>query len=147
MGVLTMAELQWVIEVRCINALLAQIKVGERGEYFIVDIPGKDFFPSELDKLIRAFEIASEINEKNRYAHKASRVEGTIFKLSECIEITDKRDIVTVNILSSGEIVNINVLEPLLAPSEARRLLEDLKVVRQKMGELKMELENQTQGV
>lgn len=34
MGVLGMAELQWIIEVRCINALLAQIKVGERGEYF-----------------------------------------------------------------------------------------------------------------
>ena len=32
-----MAELQWIIEVRCVNALLAQIKIGETGQHFIVE--------------------------------------------------------------------------------------------------------------
>ena len=41
-----MAELQWVVEVRCVNTLLAQIKVGERGQHFIVEVPHENFDPS-----------------------------------------------------------------------------------------------------
>jgi hypothetical protein len=67
-----MAELQWIIEVRCINALLAEIKVGEKGEYVIVNIPNRDFLPSELDKLIKAFEIAFRINEENRSQYEST---------------------------------------------------------------------------
>ena len=127
-----MAELQWIIEVRCINALLAEIKVGEKGEYFIVNIPNQDFLPSELDNLIEAFEIASRINMENKNKYK-SRVEKARSELSEYIEIIDKRDFAKINILSTGELVNIDIPEKLLAPSEAKELLEDLKAVRHKM--------------
>lgn len=56
-----MAELQWVVEVRCVNALLAQIKVGERGQHFIVEAPAGDFDPSEFGKLIEGVEEAKAI--------------------------------------------------------------------------------------
>lgn len=132
-----MAELQWVIEVRCINALLAEIKVGEKGEYVIVNIPNRDFLPSELDKLIKAFEIASRINEENKSQYELPRAEGETSELSEYVEIIDTRDFARVSILSTGEIVNVDVPERLLAPSEAGGLLEDLRVVRKKMEELR----------
>lgn len=132
-----MAELQWVIEVRCINALLAEIKVGEKGEYVIVNIPNRDFLPSELDKLIKAFEIASRINEENKSQYELPRAEGETSELSEYVEIIDTRDFARVSILSTGEIVNVDIPERLLAPSEARGLLEDLRVVRKKMEELR----------
>jgi len=132
-----MAELQWIIEVRCINALLAEIKVGEKGEYVIVNIPNRDFLPSELDKLIKAFEIACRINEENRSQYELPRAEGETSKLNEYVEIIDTRDFARVSILSTGEIVNVDVPEKLLAPSEARGLLEDFRVVRKKMAELR----------
>ncbi len=131
-----MAELQWVIEVRCINALLAEIKVGEKGEYFIVNIPNRDFLPSELDNLIEAFEIASRINMENKNRYRMSRVEESGSELAEYIEIIDKRDFAKIGILSTGEMVNVNIPERLIAPSEAKGLLEDLKAVKHKMEEL-----------
>ena len=132
-----MAELQWVIEVKCINALLAEIKVGEKGEYFIVNIPNRDFLPSELDKLIKAFEIASRINIENKSRYKMSKVEEVRSELTEYVEIIDKRDFAKVSILSTGELVNVDIPERLLAPSEAKGLLENLKAVRHKMEELR----------
>jgi hypothetical protein len=68
-----MAELQWVIEVKCINALLAEIKVGEKGEHFCVNIPNRNFDPSEFDKLIDAFQIASKIEEENRKKYEQKK--------------------------------------------------------------------------
>ena len=132
-----MAELQWIIEVRCINALLAEIKVGERGEYFIVNIPDRDFLPSELDKLIRAFEIASRINEENRVSHAPQGAGEEAHELGGHVEIIDERDLARVSVLSTGEIVNVDIPERLLAPSEARGLLGDLRAVRYKMAELR----------
>jgi hypothetical protein len=128
-----MAELQWVIEVRCINALLAEIKVGEKGEYVIVNIPNRDFLPSELDKLIKAFEIVSRINEENRSQYESPKAEEKTAELSDYVKIIDSRDFARVSILSTGEIVTIDIPERLLAPSEAWKLLEDLKAVRKKM--------------
>ena len=112
-----MAELQWIIEVRCINALLAEIKVGEKGEYFIVNIPNRDFLPSELNNLIEALEIASRINMENKNRYKMSRVEEAGSELAEYIEIIDKRDFAKISILSTGELVNVDIPERLLAPS------------------------------
>jgi hypothetical protein len=136
-----MAELQWVIEVRCINALLAEIKVGERGEYFIVNIPDRDFLPSELDKLIRAFEIASRINEENRGNYEPRGAGEAASELGGYVEMIDKRDFARVSVLSTGEIVNVDVPERLLAPSETRGILDDLRAVRTKMAELRGDLE------
>ena len=110
-----MAELQWIIEVRCINALLAEVKVGEKGEYFIVNIPDNNFLPSELDKLIKAFEIASKINKENRVKFKQQSAEKASQLLSNYIEITQNRDFARINLLSTGEIVNIDIPDKLLA--------------------------------
>jgi len=132
-----MAELQWVVEVRCINALLAEIKAGEKGEYVIVNIPNRDFLPSELDKLIKAFEIVSRINEENRSQYELPKAEEKMAELSEYVEIIDSRDFARVSILSTGEIVTVDVPERILAPSEAWKLLRDLKAVRKKMEELR----------
>ena len=132
-----MAELQWIIEVRCINALLAEIKIGEKGEYVIVNIPNSDFLPSEFDKLINAFEIASRINIENKKTFKLSTVDKVRSELTEYVDIIDKRDFAKISILSTGELVNVDISERLLAPSEAKSLLENLKVVRQKMKELR----------
>ena len=132
-----MAELQWIIEVRCINALLAEIKIGEKGEYVIVNIPNSDFLPSEFDKLINAFEIASRINIENKKTFKLSTVDKVRSELTEYVDIIDKRDFAKISILSTGELVNVDIPERLLAPSEATSLVENLKVVRQKMKELR----------
>ena len=132
-----MAELQWIIEVRCINALLAEIKVGEKGEYVIVNIPNHDFLPSELDKLINAFEIASSINVENKNKFKLTTVNKVRSELTEYVELIEKRDFAKVSILSTGELVNVDIPERLLAPSEAKGLLDNLKTVRQKMEELR----------
>ena len=74
-----MAELQWVIEVKCINALLAEIKVGEKGEHFCVNIPNRNFDPSEFDKLIEGFQVASGIEKENRKDNKTKKLAESIW--------------------------------------------------------------------
>jgi hypothetical protein len=63
-----LAELQWAVQVKCVNALLAEIKVGEKGELIIVNAPGRNFGPSEFDKLIEGLQVARQIAERNRKA-------------------------------------------------------------------------------
>jgi len=128
-----MAELQWILEVRCINALLAELKAGEKGEYVIVNIPNRNFLPSELDKLIQACEIVETINKENRLTYKPLNVDGPNGEFDDYVEVIDKRDFARISILSSGEIVNIDIPERVLTPSEAYRLLTELKKVRQAM--------------
>lgn len=128
-----MAELQWILEVRCINALLAELKAGEKGEYVIVNIPNRDFLPSELDKLIQACEIVETINKENRLTYKPLSVDGPSGEFDDYVKVIDKRDFAHISILSSGEIVNIDIPERVLTSSEAHGLLTELKKVRQTM--------------
>jgi len=134
-----MAELQWVIEVRCVNALLAEIKVGEKGEHFCVNIPDRNFDPSEFDKLIEGLQIASRIEEENRKKHESLKVKTDVSseKLSECVEIIEKREFVKVRILKTGEIVNVDIPDRILTPSEVHGLIKDLQAVKHKMEELR----------
>ena len=60
-----MAELQWIVEVRCVNTLLAQIKVGERGQHFIVEVPVGNFDPFEFEKLIEGVKAAKAIGNEH----------------------------------------------------------------------------------
>jgi hypothetical protein len=131
-----MAELQWIIEVKCINAFLGEVKVGEKGEYVIVNIPNSNFLPSELDKLITVFEIAEKINEENRLSYKPKLVEK-LEEPNDFVEVIDKRDFAQISILATGEIVNINVPENVLTPTEAHRLMNELKRVSQTMIKLR----------
>ena len=134
-----MAELQWVIEVKCINALLAEIKVGEKGEHFCVNIPDRNFDPSEFDKLIEGFQVASRIEEENRKKHelKKTKTDLSLKELNEYIEIIENRDFVKIRILKTGELVNVNIPDRILAPSEVHELIIDLQAVKYKMEELR----------
>ncbi len=134
-----MAELQWVIEVRCVNALLAEIKTGERGEHLVVNVPNRNFDPSEFDKLIEGLEVACGIEEENRKKHASEKIGGSAHSegLPDYVEVVDDRDLAEIRILGTGEIVNVNIPDRILAPSEVRRLIRDLKAVKQKMTELR----------
>lgn len=134
-----MAELQWVIEVKCINALLAEIKVGEKGEHFCVNIPDRNFDPSEFDKLIEGFQVASRIEEENRKTHelKKTKTDLSLKELNEYIEIIENRDFVKIRILKTGELVNVDIPDRILAPSEVHELIIDLQAVKYKMEELR----------
>ncbi|MFQ5821259.1 MAG: hypothetical protein ACE5I5_14835 [Candidatus Heimdallarchaeota archaeon] len=134
-----MAELQWVIEVKCINALLAEIKVGEKGEHFCVNIPDRNFDPSEFDKLIEGFQVASRIEEENRKKHELNKTKTdlSLKELNEYIEIIENRDFVKISILKTGELVNIDIPDRILAPLEVHELIKDLQAVKYKMEELR----------
>jgi len=135
-----MAELQWVVEVRCVNALLAEIKTGERGEHLVVNVPNRNFDPSEFDKLIEGLEVACRIEEENRRKHASEQVSDSAYSegLSENIEIVDDREFAKIRILRTGEIVNVDIPDRILAPSEAQGLIRDFKAVKQKMTELRL---------
>jgi hypothetical protein len=128
-----MAELQWIIEVKCINAFLGEVKVGEKGEYVIVNIPNRNFLPSELERLITAFEIAEKINVENRLTYIPSDPEEYIGELAEYVEVIETRNLANIRVLSTGEIVNIDVPERVFTPSEAHDLLLELNKVEHTM--------------
>lgn len=132
-----MAELQWIIEVKCINTLLAEIKVGEKGEHFCVNIPDRNFDPSEFEKLIEGFQVARRIEEENRKKHEVKRAPARSEELNEYIEIIEKRDFVKIRILKTGELVNVDIPDRILTPSEVTTLLMDLQAVKGKMEELR----------
>jgi hypothetical protein len=134
-----MAELQWVIEVRCINTLLAEIKVGEKGEHFCVNIPDRNFDPSEFEKLIEGFQVASRIEEENRKKHELNKIKtnNSTKELNEYIEIIENRDFVKIRILKTGELVNVDIPDRILPPSEVHTLIMDLQAVKGKMEELR----------
>jgi hypothetical protein len=134
-----MAELQWVIEVRCINTLLAEIKVGEKGEHFCVNIPDRNFDPSEFEKLIEGFQVASRIEEENRKKHELNKIKtnNSTKELNEYIEIIECRDFVKIRILKTGELVNVDIPDRILTPSEVHTLIMDLQAVKGKMEELR----------
>lgn len=109
-----MAELQWAVQVKCVNALLAEIEVGEKGELIIVNIPDMNFGPSEFVKLIEGLEVARKISDQNR------------------------RSLYQLRLLRAGEIIRVNVPDMLFTPSEVERFLKGLKNVSHTMAELKM---------
>jgi hypothetical protein len=134
-----MAELQWVIEVRCINTLLAEIKTGEKGEHFCVNVPNSYFDPSEFEKLIEGFVIANRIEEENRKKHRSkmdTRPQEQE-KISKSVEIIENREYVKIRILKTGEIVNVDIPDVVLAPSEVCTLIKELKAVKSKMKNLR----------
>lgn len=132
-----MAELQWVIEVRCINALLAEVKVGEKGEYVIVSIPNRNFYPSELERLIKAFEIAEKTNNENRLTYELPIDDGDYGEFEDYVEMVEKRDLARIRILTNGEQVNIDVPERTFSPTEANGLMIELKKVQHSMTKLR----------
>ena len=129
-----MAELQCVVEVRCVNALLAQIKVGERGQHFIVEAPAGDFDPSEFGKLIEGVEEAKAIGDEHysKLEKKTEEVVGPTQPSFDSCAIED-RDLYDIQLLSTGELAIVRIKVSFFAPSELERFLGDLKKARQQM--------------
>ena len=129
-----MAELQWVIEVRCVNALLGQIKVGERGQHFIVDVPARCFDPSEFAKLIEGVEAAQALGlEHYGKSKRDSRAAGDAAQPPLDVKIVEERSLYDIQLLSTGELAIVTSIDPFFAPSELDRFLRDLKNAEQKM--------------
>lgn len=128
-----MAELQWIIEVRCINTLLAEVKVGERGEHFCVLIPDREFDPSEFNKLIEGLEEARRIAEEHRKSRPKPEVEPVPTpidtELGSITEIENRSGLYEIGILKTGELVSVNASR-FFAPSEFDRFIADVKAIR-----------------
>lgn len=136
-----MAELQWVIEVRCVNALLGQIKVGERGQHFIVDVPARCFDPSEFTKLIEGVEAAKALGlEHFAKSRREARVSSDTAQPPVDVKMVEERSLYDIQLLSTGElaIVTVTTPEKFFAPSELDRFLRDLKNAQQKMERLRV---------
>jgi hypothetical protein len=58
-------------------------------------------------------------------------------ELGNFVEIIEKRDLAQIRVLSTGEIVNIDVPERIFTPSEAHELMLELKKVKQTMKKLR----------
>ena len=134
-----LAELQWVIEVRCVNALLAEIKVGETGEHFIVDLPARCFDPSEFTKLIDGVEAAKFLGQElySKSEREAGAVGGSAPPAVD-VKVVEERELYEIQLLSTGELAIVTVTTPqkFFAPSELDRFLRDLRNAQQKMKRL-----------
>jgi DNA-binding protein YbaB len=97
-----------------------------------------DFDPSEFEKLIEGCEVASRIEKENRKKHELKKITDLgSEKLNESIEIIEKRDFVKIRILKTGELVNVDIPDRILAPSELHELIQDLYAVKHKMEKLR----------
>jgi hypothetical protein len=122
-----MAELQYVVNVKCINTKLAEVITGELGDLIIVNIPNSIFTPYEFDKLIDATGIIKDQASKNR-ANKHKEITSTeeTNQEKDNIGIIEKRKLWEINVLQSGELILINMPSSALAPSEFDDFIETL---------------------
>jgi hypothetical protein len=131
--------LQWVVEVRCVNGLLAQIKFGETGEHFIVEAPATDFDPSEFEKLIEGVKSAITLG-KEQFAKLEKKKKSEIAKETNQPPhdaIIDKRELYSIQLLSSGELAFVTIKDAFLAPSELNRFSSDLEKAKHQMDKLR----------
>lgn len=135
---LNMAELQWVVEVRCVNALLAQIKVGERGLHFIVEVPTEDFDPSEFEKLIEGVKAAKTIGDEH-YSRLNGKIQTLIKTIpaSRDVRLIKSRELYDIRLLNTGELASIKIKSSFFAPSELEQFLQDLNNSKQQMDKLR----------
>ncbi len=139
-----MAELQWAVQVKCINALLAEIKVGEKGELIIVNVPDRNFGPSELDKLVEGLEVASVIAAQNRKKSQGVSRRHDVKskgKLGRNVAVKDKRSLYKLEFLKTGEIIRVNVPDMLFTPSETAQFVTKLRQVSDRMARLRAQAE------
>ena len=132
------AELQWIVEVRCVNTLLAQIKVGERGQHFIVEAPVGNFDPSEFEKLIEGVKEAKTIgNEHHSKLKGKNKISIETTRAPSDARIIKKRELYEIHLLSTGELAQITIKNVFFAPCELDRFLRDLKKAKQLMDKLR----------
>ena len=129
-----MAELQWIVEVRCVNTLLASFKVGERGQHICVHVPDRELDPHEFGKLIEGAEEAGRIAQQHRSAREEPAVSQALapldVEMGTVSEIEGRKGLYEIQILSTGEMVTVDVPGAVFGPSELERFIAELKAVQ-----------------
>jgi peptidoglycan/xylan/chitin deacetylase (PgdA/CDA1 family) len=139
-----MAEIQWVIEVRCVNTLLAKFMVGERGLHICAHVPNRDLDPHEFAKLIEGAQEAGRIasdrwSAEHRSADRRSaRQEAAPIPPSPPlnVELGTVREVemrggqYEIQILRTGEMVVVDMPGAVLGPSELERFIAELKAIQ-----------------
>jgi hypothetical protein len=126
-----MAELQYIVNVKCINTKLAEIITGEMGDLIIVNIPDSLFTPYEFDKLIDATKIIKDQASENRKNKdkKIQHIKDINVKKYD-INVIEKRELWDIQVLQSGELILINIPSGAFAPSEFDNFIDALKVTK-----------------
>ncbi|MBN1285825.1 MAG: hypothetical protein JXB47_10540 [Anaerolineae bacterium] len=126
-----MAEIQWVIEVRCVNTLLAEFKVCERGQHLSVHVPDRCLDPHEFGKMIEGAEEAKRLADAHRGAgmKQPAPLPPLETEMGTVGEIVRRNDIYDIQILEAGEIVSMNV-GGILGPSEFDRFIAEMKMIQ-----------------
>ena len=126
-----MAELQWVVEVRCVNTLLAEFKVDQRGQHVYLHAPDRKLDPHEFSVLIEGAEAAQRIADERRGAGAKPAVPPAPLdvELGTVSEIERRNDLYDIHILKSGEIIAINA-GAILGPSELAQFIAEMKAVQ-----------------
>lgn len=140
-----MAELQYIINVKCINAKLAEIMTGELGDLIIVNIPNSTFTPQELDKLIDATKIIKDQASKNRIDRQREVTQSDQKKQEKYeIGLIEKRKRGDINVLQSGELVLVNMHDLEFAPSEFDDFIKTLEATKNLSIKLRSQKKNNT---
>jgi hypothetical protein len=132
-----MAEIQWVIEVRCVNTLLADFKIGERGQHICVHVPDRDLDPHEFDKLVRAAREAARIAAEHRGTGSVRDVSRApaplVAELGRVGEVEGRTDLYQIQVLASGEIVSVDIPGAILGPSELDQFVAELETIQSRL--------------
>ena len=132
-----MAEIQWVVEVRCVNTLLANFKVGERGQHICVHIPNRELDPHEFAKLIEGAQAACRIAAEHRSARGQPPVSPDATpidaELGTVRLVPGRRDLYEIQFLQSGEIVLVDIPGAVMGPSEFDQFIAELKMIQTRL--------------
>ena len=132
-----MAEIQWAVEVRCVNTLLGEFKVDEKGQHICARIPDRDLDPHEFDKLIEGAQEASRIAGERRGAREKPTVSQTPAPLDAELgtvrEVEGRKDMYEIQILKTGEIVSVNLPGAIFGPSELEQFVGELKRIQSRL--------------
>jgi hypothetical protein len=144
-----MAEIQCVIEVRCVNTLLAKFMVGERGLHICEHVPDRELDPHEFAKLIEGAQEAGRIAADHRSAawqsteHRSARPEAAPIpppldvELGTVREVEVRGGLYEIQILRTGEMVMVDIPGAVLGPSEWEKLVAELKAVQGRLAPVK----------
>ena len=131
-----MAELQWKVEVRCVNTLLAEVWVGEGGEHMMVSVPDRHLDPAEFDKFVEGLEAARRIAcevKLERQPPSEGGLPPLETALGSVVEIDNREDLYQATLLSSGELVMLNVPGRLLGPLEFDQFIAEMKAIQRRV--------------
>jgi hypothetical protein len=132
-----MAELQWVVEVRCVNTLLGEFKVDEKGQHICTHVRDRDLDPHEFDMLIKGAQEAGRIAAERRGARKDAAVAQAPVPLEAELgtvrEVEGRQGLYEIQILKTGEIVSVNLPGAIFGPSELEQFIEELKRIQSRL--------------